>query len=431
MSSTPSLALRGAIIVSQDEQRRVLRGDVLVRDGEIAAVAPKVEEKAEVEMDAQDFLLTPGFINLHTHVANTLLKGVADDMDFPQFLETMFSFDAKRTEVDIEAGALLGISEMLLGGTTSFLDMYYGMDAVARACETMGMRGFLGWAVLDPAFTTQKGVPLQNAEAFMGRWKHHDLVHPLPAPQGVYVVNEENWLGARDLAERHKTIVHYHLSETLQEVEGHVSKSGLRPTEWLDKIGFLGPHQVAAHSVWLKNNEIEMMGRHGTAAAHCPSSNMKLASGGGGLAPVVELREKKVAVGLGTDSSTSSNSLSMLRQMQLAGLAHKHARHDPKCLPAGVLLDMATVEGARALGMEGQLGAIAPGARADLALFELSHPSLAPVTLEKAIPNLVYSANEGAVHTVLVGGRVVVKDHRLMSGSAEQLRRIALDPPLR
>ncbi len=431
MTNTPSLTLRGALIATQDENRRVFRGDVRIENGRIAGAGENLPDRSDEEMDARSFLVTPGLINLHTHVANTLLKGVADDLDFDQFLEKMFAYDARRTEEDIEAGALLGIGEMLLGGTTSFLDMYYGMDGVARACERLGIRGFLGWAILDPEYTTQKGVPLRNAEAFMERWKGHERITPLPAPQGVYVVNEENWLGARELATRHGTLVHYHLSETLKEVEGHVAKTGMRPPEWLDKIGFLGPNQVAAHSVWLKNNEIELLAKRGTAVAHCPSSNMKLASGGGGLAPVTELRERKGIVGLGTDSSTSSNSLSMLRLMQLTGLAHKHARHDPKSLPAGTLLDMATLEGARALGKVGRLGTIRPGADADLVLFDLTHPSLAPVTShEKAIPNLVYSANEGAVHTVFVGGRKVVSAGRLTLVNEEEIRHIALNPPL-
>jgi 5-methylthioadenosine/S-adenosylhomocysteine deaminase len=417
--------------VTQDEKRTVLRGDVLIADGKIAEVGKSLPQKADVEVDAHRMLVAPGFINLHTHVANTLLRGVADDLDFGGFLEKMFSYDAKRTEADIEVGALLGGAEMLLGGTTTYLDMYYGMDAVGRASERLGIRSFLGWAVLDAQFTTQKGIPVDNAREFMGRWKNHELVTPLPAPQGVYVVSEETWLKTKELADQKRSLVHYHLSETLKEVEDHVGKHGLRPVEWLEKIGFLGPGQIAAHSVWLKNNEIALMAQRKVAAAHCPSSNMKLASGGGGLCPVTELRAQGAVVGIGTDSSTSSNTLSMLRLTHLTGLAHKHARHDPKSLPAQVLLDMATREGARALGQEGFLGTIVPGAAADLVLYDMAHPSLAPVDTASAVANLVYSANEGAVNSVFVGGRPVVDRGRLAGLGDEELEKIALSPPLR
>jgi 5-methylthioadenosine/S-adenosylhomocysteine deaminase len=426
MGGSTTVALRGGLVVTQDEKRRVFRGDVLISGDRVLKADRKVSERAEIEVDASRFLVAPGFINLHTHVANTLLRGVADDMDFARFLETMFSYDAYRQESDIEAGAMVGISEMLLTGSTSFLDMYYGEDAVARACEQLGMRGFLGWTVLDKEMTTQKGIPLENARSFIHRWKGNHLVTPLAAPQGVYVCSEETLLSTLDLARTDGCLIHYHLSETLGEVEENVSKRKLRPVEWLDKIGFLGQGQVAAHSVWLTNHEIELLASRKVSTAHCPSSNMKLASGGGGLSPVTELRERGVAVGLGTDSSTSNNSLSMLREIHLAGLAHKHGRHDPKSLPAQTLLDMATVDGARALGKEGELGSISPGHLADLVLYDLRHPSLTPTTEYSAVSNLVYSANEGAVHTVYVGGRKVVEEGKVVLASDRDINVNAL-----
>jgi 5-methylthioadenosine/S-adenosylhomocysteine deaminase len=426
MDGPGTIVLRGGLLVTQDEKRRVFRGDILLSGERIIKVEKSIPERADVEVDASKFLVAPGFINLHTHVANAILRGVADDMDFPRFLETMFSYDAHRLESDIEAGALAGISEMLLSGSTSFLDMYYGEDAVARACERLGMRGFLGWAVLDKEMTTQKGVPLENARSFIHRWKGNHLVTPLAAPQGVYVCSEETLCSTRDMARKERCLVHYHLSETLGEVEENVTKRKLRPVEWLDKIGFLGQGQVAAHSVWLTNHEIELLASHKVSTAHCPSSNMKLASGGGGLSPVTELRERGVAVGIGTDSSTSNNSLSMLREVHLVGLAHKHGRHDPKSLPAQILLDMATRDGARALGMENDLGSIGPGFLADMVLLDLRHPSLTPTTESSAISNLVYSANEGSIHTVYVGGRKVVENGKTTLASKEEINRLAL-----
>ncbi|HEY6238460.1 MAG TPA: amidohydrolase family protein, partial [Thermoplasmata archaeon] len=201
MTAAPSrsVVFRNALLVTQDAERRVVRGDLAVQDGRIVHVGPKAPAVGD-EVDASGYAVTPGFINTHNHVAMTLLRGIADDRDLSGFLEVLFAVDAKRTEADLESGAAAGIAEMLLSGTTSFLDLYYGEDAIARAVERLGIRGFLGWAVLDPEMTTQKGRPVDNARAFIDRWHDHPTVTPLVAPQGVYVCGAETWLAARDLA---------------------------------------------------------------------------------------------------------------------------------------------------------------------------------------------------------------------------------------
>jgi 5-methylthioadenosine/S-adenosylhomocysteine deaminase len=415
-----STRFTGALLVTQDADRRVLRGDLEIRDGRIASVGTPSGESVEETIDGRNYAIVPGFVNLHGHVAMTLLRGVADDRDLGAFLERLFALDAHRTDFDLEAGAALGVAEMLLGGTTSFLDLYYGEDAVARASSALGMRGFLGWAVLDPDKTTQKGRPVDNAREFIGRWSRDPLIVPLVAPQGVYVCNEETWLAARDVARSSGTLLHYHLSETRREVHEHEKQTGRRPPQWLESIGALGPGQVAAHGVWLTRAEIELLAQRGVAIAHCPSSNLKLATGG--VCPVVELREAGAVVGLGTDSAASNNSLSMLREMHVAGLLQKHHRWDAAALPAQVLLDMATVEGARALGRENELGSLAPGKRADFSLFRLDHPSLAPARPEAIVSHLAYSAGEEAVDSVYVGGRCVVRHRELTGRPWEEIR---------
>jgi len=409
-----TIAFRQGLIVTQDEERRVLRGDLIVKGSRVEAVGPRLREGADEEVDARGFLLAPGLVNAHTHVANALLRGLADDLDFPHFLERMFAVDARRGEQDIELGALLGGAEMLLSGTTSFLDLYYGQDAVARACGRLGIRGFLGWAVLDPDKTTQQGVPVENARGFIHRWKRDRWVTPLVAPQGVYVCEEDTWRSARDLATAEGTLLHYHLSETRREVVEHERRTGKRPVIWLRDQGLLGPGQVAAHGVWLTTEEIRTLGGSRVAVTHCPGSNTKLASGGGSVCPVPELRSAGSPVALGTDSSTTNNGLSLLREMHLAALLQKHARHDPTVLPAQEVLDMATREGARALGREGDLGQLAAGFRADLVVYDLSHPSLSTTRPEQAVSCLVYGAPEGAVRSVYVDGEPVVRDRALV-----------------
>ena len=414
------LVVTDALLVTQDPARRVLRGDLRVEGGRFAHVGPGAPRDGATVVEGHRFAAVPGFVNLHTHVAMSLLRGIADDRELSGFLETLFAVDAHRTESDVEAGARAGIAEMLLSGTTTFLDLYYFGDAIARAAESLGVRAYLGWAVLDPELTTQKGVPVENARAFVRRWKGHPRVTPLVAPQGVYVCGEATWLAARAIAEAEGTLVHYHLSETRREVREHEAKTGKRPVTWLDAIGFLGPGQVAAHAVWLTGEEIGLLAQRQVAIAHCMSSNLKLASGG--VAPVVELRAQGATVGLGTDSVASNNSLSMLREMHVAGLVQKNQRWDATALSAAELLDLATIEGARALGAGSEIGSLEVGKRADFQLVRLDHPSLLPARPEAIVSHLAYAASEEAIDSVYVDGRPVVRHRELAGGSWETIR---------
>ena len=422
VASAP-LLVRDALVVSQDPDRRVFWGDVRVENGRFTDVGTGLPSGGAEVVDGHGFALVPGFVNTHAHVAMAPLRGLVDDRDLGGFLERLFKVDAKRTEVDIEAGAAAGAAEMLLSGTTTFLDLYYGEDAVARAVERVGLRGYLGWAVLDPELTTQKGEPVANARAFIGRWKSHARVRPLVAPQGVYVCNRETWLKARELADAEGTLLHYHLSETRREVHEHEAKYGARPVIWLDSIGLLGPSQVAAHAVWLTRREIELLAGRSVGVAHCASSNMKLATGG--VAPVVELREAGAHVGLGTDSVASNNSLSMLREMHVAGLLQKHHRWDAAALPAGVLLDMATIEGARVLGADRELGSVEVGKRADFSLVRLDHPTMLPARPDAVVSHLAYSMSDEAIDSVYVDGEPVVKGRSLVRVDWPTVRRDA------
>jgi 5-methylthioadenosine/S-adenosylhomocysteine deaminase len=416
----PPIVLADALVVSQDPARRVARGDVRVEDGRFVHVGPRAPQEGAEVVDAHRLAVVPGFVNAHTHVAMGPLRGIADDVDLSGFLETLFEVDAHRTESDVEAGARASVAEMLLGGTTSFLDLYYYEDAVARATESLGARGFLGWAVLDPDKTTQKGAPLENAAGFLERWRDHPTIRPLVAPQGVYVCSRETWLGAKELADRHGSLLHYHLSETRREVHEHQAKTGRRPADWLEEIGFLGPRQVAAHAVWLTGEEIALLARRKIGVAHCAGSNLKLASGG--VAPVVELRAAGATVGLGTDSVASNNSLSLLREMHLAGLVQKNQRWDASVLNAQELLDLVTVEGAKLLGREADLGSIEVGKRADFSLVRLDHPSVLPATPEAIVSHLAYSMSDEAIDSVYVDGQPVVRHRALVRADWERVR---------
>ena len=413
------LVVTDALLVTQDAERRVVRGDLRVDEGCFTHVAPGASRAGAEVIDGRRFAAVPGFINAHTHVAMAPLRAIADDRELAGFLEVLFEVDSHRTEGDVEAGARAGIAEMLLSGTTSFLDLYYFEDAIARAVEALGIRGFLGWAVLDPELTTQSGRPIDNARAFIGRWKGHARVEPLVAPQGVYVCGKETWLAAKELAESTGTFCHFHLSETRREVHEHEAKTGRRPVVWLDEIGFLGTRSVAAHAVWLTGQEVDLLARRHTGIAHCPASTLKLASGG--VAPVVELRAAGAVVGLGTDSVASNNSLSMLREMHLAGLVQKNQRWDATVLSAQELLDLATLEGARLLGRS-DLGSLEIGKRADFSLVRLDHPTLVPARTEAIVSHLAYSASEEAIDSVFVDGVPVVRNRVLQTADWSQVR---------
>ena len=419
-----SLALRDGLIVTQDAERRVLRGDVLI-DGKVVRKVGEVSESADTEIDCQGCAILPGLINTHNHVANTLLRGVADDVPLEEMLQASFALDAKLTRRDVQVGALLGCLEMLRGGTTSFVDLFYWEDEVARAVREAGIRGFLAWVTLDEAFTTQRGNPVKNAAAFVRDHRAVDRVHPLIGVQGVYVCGEETFAAAREAAEHEGVMLHGHLSETRREVYDHMEKHGKRPVEWLEQIGFLGRDLLVAHGVWLTLHEVRVLGRHGVKVSHCPVSNMKLASGG--VAPVPEMRASDVTVSLGTDSPISNNGLDLFETMKVTSLLHKSTRWDARVLSAQECLDLATREGARALQSEDTLGSIEAGKTADLAVVDLRVPHLTPTTPDTVVANLVYAARAGDIRDVIVDGRLVLRDRGFLDVDEGAVRTRAME----
>jgi 5-methylthioadenosine/S-adenosylhomocysteine deaminase len=400
-----SLLLKGGLVVTQDPHRRIVLGDLFVDEGRIAAIEDTPEEADEV-LDCRGCAILPGLINVHQHVANTLLRGVADDVPLEEMLAKSFAVDAKFTRRDVQIGALLGCLEMIRSGTTSFQDLFYWEDEVARAVRESGMRGFLSWVTLDEAYTTQHGDPIKNAEAFVVKHQGDPLITPSVGVQGVYVASEETFLRAQELAIRLDARLHAHLSETRKEVYDHLAKTGQRPAEWLDRIGFLGPRLNVAHGVWLTLNEVRILAHRGVSVAHCPVSNMKLASGG--VAPVPEMMREGVCVGLGTDSALSNNTADLFSEMKTTSLLHKAARWDAREMPAQKVLDMATIEGARALGVADRIGSLEVGKRADIAVVSLRRPHTTPFYPANVISHLVYSSRGSDVQTTIVDGQVLM-----------------------
>lgn len=398
--------VRDANIVTQNAERQIIRGDVMLRDGTIEQVGGRVRGSADVEIDAAGDIVIPGLINTHTHVSMAILKSIADDLPFPQFLDKVFAVDAKRTERDIRAGAAQGCVEMIRSGTTTFLDLYYSEDIIAGAVEQAGIRGILGWAVLDQQFTTQSGDPLDNCKRFHQQFKGRERIYPAVGLQGVYVCSTETLLGARDYALENDLLLTFHLSETRKEVSDCKRKEGKRPGDYLSSIGFLNDHCVAAHAAWLTINEVRALAAAGTKVSTCPCSNMKLATGG--VAPLPEMFQNGVTVSVGTDGSTTNNSLDLFGEMKTLSLLQKSNRWDPTVLPAQKVLDLATIEAARAVRMDHLIGSIEVGKRADLVILNGKAANLRPARADTIVSNLIYSTCGGNVKTVLCDGRTVM-----------------------
>jgi 5-methylthioadenosine/S-adenosylhomocysteine deaminase len=407
-----SILVKNGLVVTQNWKREIVRGDVLIEGDKISAVGHAKARPDEV-IDATGCIVMPGLINCHTHVAMSLMRSVADDVKLEKFLERTFAIDAKRTPEDVEIGATLGCIEMARSGTTTFLDIYYDEDRIAKSVEKVGLRGYLGWTVLDEKFTTQKGRPINNCENFIRAHKNKDLIKPIVSVQGVYVCSDETWLAARELAKKENTFCHYHVSETRYEVYEHVKKTGKRPVEYLSDIGFLGNGDVAAHGVWLTINEVRQLAKAGVSVAHCPVSNMKLASGG--VAPVPEMLAEGTNVCLGTDGCSSNNTLDMFSEMKFASLMHKAHRWDAAVLPAQKCLDMATVDAAKAIGVEKILGSIEPGRKADIVVLDCNKASMVPTRPDNAIANIVYASPSHAVRDTIVNGKFVQRNGKIVT----------------
>jgi 5-methylthioadenosine/S-adenosylhomocysteine deaminase len=410
--------IKNAHIVTQNARREILKGDILIDKGRIAAIG-NVKDSADVEIEANGDVVIPGLINTHSHVAMATMKAVADDVTFPNFLDRVFALDSKRTENDIEIGASLGCLEMIRSGTTSFVDLYYSEDVIGKVVEQAGLRGLLCWAVLDVEYTTQKGVPLDNCKRFCDQFKDSSRVIPGIGLQGVYVCSTETFVSSNEYSESSGRRMTFHLSETRKEVYDQKKKEGLRPAEYLNKIGVLNDRCIAAHSAWLTINEVKILGRQKVSVSTCPVSNMKLATGG--VAPIPEMLQNEVNVSIGTDGSTTNNGLDMFGEMKTLSLLQKASRWDPTVMPSQQVLDFATLGGAKALGLSGEIGSLEVGKCADLVILDGRSPSLRPMLPGNIVSNIVYSAGRGDVKTVLCDGNIVMIDRVVKSLDQERV----------
>ena len=413
-------------VITEDPQHRVIEnGAVAVAGGRIVGVGTRAEVDAKFQakhrLDRPDAILAPGLINTHTHAAMSLFRGIADDKKLQDWLEKyIFPAEAKNVSPDfVRWGTRLGCLEMLLGGTTTFTDMYYFEDVVAEVAQEAGMRGVLGETIIQFPVADAK-IPadaLAFTEKYLTRFRNDPLIVAAVAPHAIYTNSDETLKAARALANKFNAPLLIHVSETKKELDDSLRQRHMSPVKALDSLGVLTGRTVAAHCVWVNDADMEILKARGVGVAHCPSSNMKLASG---VAPVARMLELGIAVGLGPDGPAGSNNdFNMFEEMDLAAKLQKVMTLDPETLPASTALEMATIRGARVLGMDKEIGSLEAGKRADMIVVRLDRPNAVP--MYDAVSQMVYALKADDVRDVMVNGKPVVSDGRILTLNQTQI----------
>lgn len=407
----------------------LLTGHALaVQDHQIVALLPA--EEAHLRFEAKEYLrlpdhlLIPGLINLHTHAAMSLMRGLADDLPLMDWLQKRIwpTEAAHVSSAFVHDGTLLACAEMLKSGITCFNDMYFFPQAAAEAATQIGMRAALGITIIDfpTAYASDADDYLAKGLTVRDQWLKHPLVSFCLAPHAPYSVSDAGFERVITLSELLGLPIHCHIHETTGEIEESIKNFGCRPLERLKKIGLLGPNLIATHAVHMNPQEIEVLARHGCSVAHCPSSNLKLASG---IAPITTMTQSGINIGLGTDGAASNNRLDILQEMRQAALLAKFDSNNAGSLPARQVLAMATINGARALGLDQRIGSLKPGKEADFCAINLSELETQPCY--DPISQLVYAAGREHISHVWVAGKCCVTNKKLAYSLENDLKNAA------
>jgi len=412
--------ISGGTVVTMDAEFRVIEdGGVAIEGDAIAAVGKRADLEpkargAKKTIDARGTLVLPGMINGHAHAAMSLFRGVAEDHSLDDWLQRyIFPAESRNvTEDFVFWGTRLGVLEMLRGGVTTYADMYYFEDVVARVTKEAGMRGVLGETILDFAAPDHKtpAAALEYTKYFIERWKDDPLITPAVAPHSIYTLSTDTLKKAAALARSQGAPILMHIAEAPFESERSRAQHGGSPVNYLERIGVLGADVVGAHCVWVDATDIATLLRRGVGTVHNPSSNMKLASG---VMPVVDLLTAGVPVGLATDSAASNNNQDLFQEMNVAAKLQKVTRMDPRALPARQVVEMATIGGARALHLDKQIGSLEVGKQADVVLIGTGATHSTP--MYNVYSQLVYALNAHDVLTVVIAGKIVMEVRVMMT----------------
>jgi 5-methylthioadenosine/S-adenosylhomocysteine deaminase len=423
MSTTADLLITNGIVMTMDPLDRVIKNGAVAVCGEmIAAVGPATafgSIDAKETIDAAGGIIMPGLVNTHTHAAMTLFRGLADDLPLMTWLNAhIFPAEALLDPDKVHAGTLLACAEMILSGTTCFCDMYLFEDAVARAAKSAGMRAVVGEVLYD--FPSPNYGPIQKGFDFtrglIDAWQDDPLVTIAVEPHSPYLCTPDLLTEAADIAREHRVPLVTHLSETHKEVNDIREKYGTTPVGHLADLGVLGANLLACHCVVISDADMDLLEQYAVKVSHNPESNMKLASG---ISPVTLLVERGVCTGLGTDGCSSNNNLDLFAEMDMAAKLHKVSRLDPTVMDAATVLRMATIDGARALGLDGITGSIESGKKADIIVIDTRKPHLTP--MYHPASHLVYAVGGSDVCATVINGRVLMKNRRLMHMDLEKI----------
>jgi 5-methylthioadenosine/S-adenosylhomocysteine deaminase len=414
------LIVSGGIVVTMDSPRNIYQdGSVAVRGDSIVAVGPRADIEARYQsahvLDARGDLVLPGFINGHTHVPMTLFRGLHDDVTLNDWLyKYIFPAEAKNVNEEfVRWGTRLAAAEQIRAGVTAFADMYYFEDAIAEETKAAGMRGVLGETFIDFPAPDNKAEAemLAYTEKFLKRWEGDSLIHGAVAPHSIYTCSKKTLQDAAALARKYHAPILIHVAEMKKEWEDSEKANGMSPVAYLDKIDVLGPDVVAAHCIFVDEADRKLLAQHSVGCVHNPSSNMMIASG---VAPVAAMRTAGVAVGLGTDGPAGSNNdLDLMEEIDLAAKLAKISKMDPLALNAKSVVEMATIDGARAIHMEKEIGSLEAGKKADVILIGLNRPHAVP--MYDIYAQIAYSLKGSDVATVIIGGKVVMQNHLLLT----------------
>jgi 5-methylthioadenosine/S-adenosylhomocysteine deaminase len=419
-----TILIKNALILSPNTNFEG-KQSLLIKDDIIAEIAPEIDESdVEKIIDAEGKILLPGLINTHTHLSMTLFRGLADDLSLDSWLnDHIWPMEANLNGDYCYIGALLGAVELIKSGTTTFSDMYFYMEDVARAVDEAGIRAVLSYGMIDFGDAERRENEIkENLDLF----KHCNgmadgRIKVFFGPHSPYTASEELLIKVRELADEYKMGIHIHVSETEKEINDVSEEKGLRPFEYLDKIGFLGPDVVAAHCVWLSDEEIEIIKKNNVKVSHNPCSNMKLASG---ISPVSKLIENDVCVSIGTDGASSNNNLDLIEELKTASLLQKVSTLDPKVLNSDESVAMGTIKGAEALALDDEIGSIEVGKKADIILIDTNSANMVPDSSSLS-SNIIYSANGSNVDTTICNGKVLMENKKLVVLDEEEIYRKA------
>lgn len=404
------IIIKNAYVLTMDPCAGELKnGTVVIEDGKITEIGEKTKESADTVIDAKGSVVMPGLVNTHTHAAMTLFRGYADDLQLAEWLEKhIWPAEAQLTAEDVYKGSLLACLEMIRSGTTSFADMYFFMDETAKAVKASGLRASLSHGLIE-LWNKEKGeTDLKEGKRFVRAWQGaaDGRIKTMYGPHAPNTCSDDYLAKVKEEARKDGAGIHIHLLETEAELLAMKERYGKCSVHMLEDIGFFGPDVLAAHCVWLSDGDIEILRERGVNVSHNPISNMKLASG---TAPIYKMLERGVNVSLGTDGCASNNNLDLFEEMKAAALLHKLSTRNPTALPARQILEMATVNGSKALGT--QTGMLKAGMKADLIIVDMNKPHLIP---RFDVPShLVYSAGGSDVRTTIVDGKILMDDYRV------------------